>query len=48
MSEAVIILAILYLCGKPCGKGLAICAIILGALCIIHGICEHIKKKSDR
>lgn len=44
MSEAVIILAILYLCGKPCGKGLAICAIILGVLCIARAVFERINK----
>lgn len=32
MSFAVIILAILFLCGCACGKALAICAIIL-AVC---------------
>lgn len=44
MSEAVIILAILYLCGKPCGKGLAICAIILSVLCIARAVYERINK----
>ena len=47
MSEAVIVLAILYLCGKPCGKGLAICAIILGVLCIIREVCLRLKKRRD-
>lgn len=46
MSEVVIILAILYLCGKPCGTGLAICAIILGVLCILRAVYEHMNKRS--
>ena len=41
MSVVVIILAILYLCGISCGKGLAICAIILSVTSFILAICKR-------
>lgn len=47
MSEAIIILGALYLCGYPVGKALAICSIISGILNLIIIILRTIKEKME-
>jgi uncharacterized membrane protein HdeD (DUF308 family) len=44
MGLVIMILGILFLCGVNCGKALAICAIITGALVFIKGIIKVINK----
>lgn len=44
MSIVVIILAILYLNGIPCGRSLAICSIILSVVSFILAACERAKR----
>ena len=47
MSEAIIILGALYLCGYPVGKALAICSIISGVFNMIIEILRMVKEKME-
>ena len=47
MSEAIIILGALYLCGYPVGRALAICSVISGIFNIIIAVLNMIKEKME-
>lgn len=45
MDAVIIILGILYLCGKNVGTALAVCAIIEGTLVFISAILRELAKR---
>ena len=45
MDAVIIILGILYLCGKNVGTALAICAIIEGTLVFIGGVLRELAER---
>lgn len=48
MGLVIVILGILFLCGKNVGIGLAICSIICGVLCEAEAIGRIIKKNKEK